>query len=314
MSKTEKKTQLTNPEGYNVKRIIFSDPIVGTVPNSKISFMRVPISTKNEDGSIGELVLKVPKVFSFGVSENKDFNDESKISGYSLPLCLQSKDGPSEEEQAFIDTYLKIVEACKKHLVANREAVNKHDLEFSDLKKMGAFSYKKDKQTKKIVEGATPVLNPKLIESKKLGKILSQFYSLSTGEDLEPMSLLKKYCNVQAAVKIESIFIGANISLQVKLYEAGVELLESGISKLLPRPKMVIGSSSTKHELREIPDEDVETVEETDGVKDTKDTKDSKKTKSKKTASLDENPIELNIEEEQQDTDEKPKKKKGSKK
>ena len=34
-----------------------------------------------------------------------------------------------------------------------------------------------------------------------------------------PLEYLGKKCNVNAAIKFESIFIGSTISLQVKLYE-----------------------------------------------------------------------------------------------
>ena len=46
-----------------------------------------------------------------------------------------------------------------------------------------------------------------------------------------------KYCFTKAAIKIESIFIGSKISLQVKLYEAVIEPTNSGMKRLLARPK-----------------------------------------------------------------------------
>ena len=46
----------------------------------------------------------------------------------------------------------------------------------------------------------------------------------------------QKYCYVKAAIKIESIFIGNKVSLQIKLYEASVRFLDSGPKRLL-RPK-----------------------------------------------------------------------------
>jgi len=51
------------------------------------------------------------------------------------------------------------------------------------------------------------------------------------------MDLMGKYCYTQAAIKIESIFIGSRISLQVKLYEAVVEPTSTGMKRLLGRPK-----------------------------------------------------------------------------
>ena len=49
------------------------------------------------------------------------------------------------------------------------------------------------------------------------------------------MDLIGKFCYVKAAIKIESIFIGAKIALQVKVYEAEVRMIESGTKRLLPR-------------------------------------------------------------------------------
>ena len=46
---SEKNTQLTNASGYDVSRIRFSKPILGSIPDSKpaISFQRINISTQN---------------------------------------------------------------------------------------------------------------------------------------------------------------------------------------------------------------------------------------------------------------------------
>jgi hypothetical protein len=56
-------------------------------------------------------------------------------------------------------------------------------------------------------------------------------------EPINAMDLLGKYCFAEAAVKIESIFIGNKISLQVKLYECNVEPTQTGMKRLLARPK-----------------------------------------------------------------------------
>ena len=51
-----------------------------------------------------------------------------------------------------------------------------------------------------------------------------------------------KHCYVNGAVKIESIFIGSRISLQVKLYEAIVEPNTTTAKRLL-QPKVVKSKS-----------------------------------------------------------------------
>jgi hypothetical protein len=43
------------------------------------------------------------------------------------------------------------------------------------------------------------------------------------GVDLDPLSLIGQKCNVRACIKIDSIFIGSKISLQVKVLELEVQ-------------------------------------------------------------------------------------------
>ena len=58
-------------------------------------------------------------------------------------------------------------------------------------------------------------------------------------EEIDPLSILGKHCYTEAAIKIESIFIGQSISLQVKLYEAHIDLIKpkNEKNKKLFRPK-----------------------------------------------------------------------------
>ena len=69
---------------------------------------------------------------------------------------------------------------------------------------------------------------------------------------MNPLELVGKPCFVNAAVKIESIFIGSKITLQVKLFECDVELLESqgGLRKLLrDRNKKEVSSEVSQNPL-----------------------------------------------------------------
>ena len=68
------KTQLTDIHNYDVDNIIFSKPEQGSIPNTPISFHRVHLSTKNPDGSIGELIISTEQLFSFGLQENTDMS------------------------------------------------------------------------------------------------------------------------------------------------------------------------------------------------------------------------------------------------
>lgn len=245
-------TQLISANGYDVSRIIFSEPIEGSIPDSKpaITYKRINISTVNDDDTTGELVLPTERLYSYGVSENTNI-DTGKVNGYVLPLVLFNKNGASDEEKAFLDTFNNIVEKCKEYLLANKESLGQYELEKNDLKKLNPVYYKKDKG--KIVEGASPTLYAKLIvkkDKKEGNKIISLFFDEESGDPINALDLLGKGCYARAAIKFESIFIGNKISLQVKLYECEVQVVSSGFKRLLQRPraetKVITSTESSK--------------------------------------------------------------------
>ncbi len=233
MSK-DKVNKLTNASKYDVNRMMFSDPVSGTIPNSVIAYQRIQIGTVNDDGTTGDLILPTGRIFSFGVSENLD-PDTKKLKGHTLPLCLWGRDGASKLEKAWTDTFDAIAEHCKQYVMNNKEELGYYDITMQELKKMNPLYWKKDKG--KVVVGTGPTLYAKIIASKKHDKILSIFSDMRSGLNIDPLTLLNKYCYVIAAVKIESVYIGAGgkFSLQVKLYEAEVEIMDAGIRSILPR-------------------------------------------------------------------------------
>ena len=250
MSSNNQNTQLSSASGYNAKqRIIFSEPICGEIPDSKpkIEFKRINISTRNEDGSIGELIIPTERLYSFGISENKSM-ETGKISGYTFPLCLWNRDAPTTQQKEWTDTFDSIVDVCIEHLVENREEIDMFDLTRNDLtkskgglnplywKKEKAKDEKTGKTVLRPVPGTGPTLYSKLIHSRKNNKFVTQFFD-TNDEIMNAEDLMGKHCYVQGAVKIESIFIGSRISLQVKLYEAVVEPVQTGMKRLLARPK-----------------------------------------------------------------------------
>jgi len=233
-------TQLTPAnDSYNTDRVRFSEPIVGTIPDSKpsISFRRIHIKTENNDGTIGDLILPTEKVFSFGISANTSM-DTNLINGYTLPLVLWNKDGPTKQEKQFTSTIDRIVERIKDHLIEHKDEIERYDLERNDLKKLNPLYWKKDKG--KIIEGSGPTLYPKLICSKKNGelKILTMFYDIHDNP-INPIELISKRGYTKGAIKIESIFIGNKISIQIKLYECYYEVLDSGMKRLLTKPNSI---------------------------------------------------------------------------
>lgn len=249
-------TQITSAFGYNTKNIIFSKPTVTTIPNSNppIKFTRVNINTKNPDGTLGELIFETERLYSYGVGENKD-PKTGEINGFSMPICLWTKDNPTEREKEWVKTFESVVDVCKDYIYQHREELGKDDLEMSDLRKLNPLYYKKE--GKKIVEGVGPTLYAKLIQNKKLDRIESTFYDENENE-IDPNLLKGKRCYVTAAIKIESIFVGNRISIQVKLYEAIVKILDGSKRRLLggrrPVADMVVsvGQDMLHQEMSEI--------------------------------------------------------------
>lgn len=226
-------TKLTTFDRYNAEDMIFSKPEVGSIPNSvpKISFKRIRIGTKYDDGSTGDLIVETPpSLFTFGLQENREMGT-GNVNGYVLPMCLWNKNGPTEEEKKFTDVFDAIINRCKKHLLDHKDEIERYDLDMSDLKNFNPLYWKKEKG--KIVEGAGPVLYIKMMMSKKNEKITTMFINEETNEEISPYDLMNRYGFVKGAIKFESIFIGNKISLQLKLYEAVVKPMEMERKTLL---------------------------------------------------------------------------------
>lgn len=242
-------TQLTDFKNYDVNRLIFSNPEVGNIPGSasKLTFKRIRLATKNQDGTIGDLVLATPPdLMCYGLQEQTD-PATGVINGYQFPLVLWNRNNPTEEEKAFTTTIHKICDACKDHLVKNKDTIEKYDLEMTDLKKFNPLYYKMEKG--KMVEGKGPMLYIKTLTSKKDGniKVHTIFTDGDTNELINPMDLMAKRCYVRGAIKIESIFIGTKISLQLKLFEAQVKVIDRAFKSLL-NPNVIIHREEKKPE------------------------------------------------------------------
>ena len=223
-------TQLIDVNSYIPKvSMIFSKPIVGEIPGSKpkVEFKRIKIFTKNDDGTEGELVIPTGNLYSFGVSTNTS-QETGVITGYVFPLCLWSGSSPTPEEEKWIDLFNEIVDNCIDHLFINRTKIGKFELERNELEKqkggLNPLYWKLKKSSMARVPDRGPILYAKLIWDKKQDKILTNFYNSKNDKEIDPLKLLNKGCRVEESViKIESIFIGSCIALQVKLYEAVIE-------------------------------------------------------------------------------------------
>lgn len=245
-------TQLSDFKNFNTENLVFSKPEIGNIPGQKINFKRVRINTKYDDGSIGDLIFSTPeKLHSFGLQESRDIAT-NKLNGYVLPLCLWNRNGATDDEKLFTELFDKLSDHCKQYLLEHKEEIEKYDLDASDLKKFNPLFWKMEKG--KPVDGRGPMLYVKVLLNKKNNKINTIFVDEETNKEIDPFSILNKPCNVTAAIKFESIFIGNKISLQVKLYEVVVKKLESGIRGLL-RPnanKLEIPQENTENVIEKV--------------------------------------------------------------
>lgn len=240
-------TQLTSAFGYDVNNMRFRKPLDGSLPNdTTVKFKRIAIGTKNPDGSLGDLIIPTLRVYSFGLSPNRD-QKTGKIDGYSIPLCLFSRDEPTDEQRKWVETFNNVVEHTKQYILDHKDDIERYDLEPAELKKLNPLYYKREKG--KIVDGTGPTLYAKVMQNKKTGTISTPFCD-ERGNDVDPMSIMDKRCYVTAAIKFESIFIGSRISLQIKVYEARVQMLDSA-----PRRFLQSMSSSTNNVVMEDDDQ-----------------------------------------------------------
>jgi hypothetical protein len=249
-------SKLTFSKNFDINSIIYSKAKEFNIPKSTMVYHRITMSTKYLDGTIGPLIIPTNgQLFSFGVSENKSL-ETGKLTGYSLSLCLHSRDGATEEEKEFVKVINDIVESATEHMLkdSTKKEVRQYKLVKSDLRKMNPI-YQKEHEGK-IVEGSSPVLYPKLItgKDKKTGELYCRTTFYEEGkyeEDGEPTEiqlkdLVGQYCYVMAAISFESIYIGSDKHrIQFKLVEADIRKVNSGKSNLL-RKKRVGGMVSKK--------------------------------------------------------------------
>ena len=211
--------QLKSPSDICSKEnLIFHEPVQCTVKNSKSVYHRIKIETPYPNMKQGPLVIESPLLFSFGVNERRD-KVTNKLVGYSIPVCLWSKDKkPTQEEKEFYKCLKFIEKSCR---IALEDAFGP---ELAN--NVSNLLYQKDK-TK------SPVLYAKLKYSEKSDKIFSSF-RMKGNQDPDPLDFLNQYCNVKMALLVEGIYISESVvSIQMKVEEVYVKPLKERESLLV---------------------------------------------------------------------------------
>ena len=218
--------QLSSYENITQENIIFNEAKEYKVKDSKIKYKRIPIEVKYPNNKKGPLVVETPFLFSFGVSEKKN-QETGKLVGYSIPVCLWSKDSePDNKEKAFFNFINILKTLSQQHLENEYGPDQASSLSSPFYYKQIEYTDKKGKKRTKVDESSSPILYTKLIYSEKTKKILSLFKG-KKGRDLNPFKYLNQYCRVKLALIIEGIFISKTVtSLQIKVHECYVKDLE----------------------------------------------------------------------------------------
>jgi hypothetical protein len=210
-------TQLSDFSKFDNSSIIFYKPETINLSDSTNVFRKIKICVKNKDGTFGDLVFSAPKnLFSFGIQELRDVS--GNVSGYIMPISLWKKKEPTSEENQFIDVLQKIIEM-------SQDQVQKYIDDNVDTKRFSPLSFKK---TEGVEEKKSPILYTKLIYNKKEQKISTLFIDENSNLEVSPLNILNKKCYITGAIKIESIFLGDKVTLQIKLYEAIVRVIKQG--------------------------------------------------------------------------------------
>lgn len=248
--------KLVNTNNFDSKFLKFSSPEENNIPASKLKFKRIRIMYDDKD-SIGDLILQSPSsLLSWGIQEQTDMNSGVKT-GYTLPITLFSKEGATEEQEHFVEVINQITNTCKEHLVEHRHAIEKHDLELADLKRLNPLYWKRT-DNGQLDTKKGPTLYAKTMYGKKDDEIYTTFIDESLRTDVDPKQYLNKHMYTSFALKVESIFIGNTISLQLKLKEVKFTLKDSTLRSLLDPSIVLSGTSSVATTKEEAIEEEVE--------------------------------------------------------
>lgn len=255
-------TQLAE-SNYDASNMIFGEPEERKIPGSVLSYQTIKISTRNPDGSIGDLVIKTePELFSFGVKQFIDQNDPNKVN-YNLSLCLFTMNSPTKEQREWVNMFDSIVDKCADYIVSVKDDINKPsatkqfilapEFRFNPIFWKQEETGSVGKNGKKIMkpidrnsDKASPTLNVKLMHfratEKRPEKFESRFYVQKGGEfvEIDPLELLERKMYITCAIKVDSIYIGAKPSIQFKVYEASIDRFseQNKVSLLRPRIKL----------------------------------------------------------------------------
>jgi hypothetical protein len=173
-------TQPTLIEDFNVKNLIFDEPMFGQVPNQPIKFHRINMGYRNPDGTDGELVFELKDYSSFGIQENRDAKTQ-ELQGYSVGITFgEYKQEATDYDLKAVEVFDELVAKCKEYLLKPEvyKACKMKELYITDLRNMAPHGQKKDKETDEPIEGSHYSVYPKLMWSRE-----KEYFDEKSGEN-----------------------------------------------------------------------------------------------------------------------------------
>ena len=177
-----------SPETFRTGDLVFGEPKEGTMSDGT-SFRKIPISVERSDGSTGPLYIVSEPCFSFGIQR------DSKYGGYSVPLVLMDKEGPTEKQREFVRMIKKIMSACDPKPKSCLYGKNEND----------------------------PIMYVKVDYVKETKEFITKFYEREDMEDKNSTEEIKpekyvgrKNCLAKVVMEIDNLFEAKTTTLQMR--------------------------------------------------------------------------------------------------
>ena len=229
-------SKLYNLSTLDFNQIELSATESKSIPGQKLSYQRVRIGIRNGNELNDLLIQSAPSLLAWGLRESRDLCTQ-ELNGYEIPIVLWTNRG-TKEEKAFTDGFHDLCEHLKKMLIDRKDTSGKYDLELSDMKRLNPFHWKTDKG-QIVDETRGPTFYGKCLFDRQSHKINTIFVNEATKQFVNPKKLIKKHMYISFVLRVEGVFIGNRLSLQMRITEVLYREKENNRKSLLcPEAKM----------------------------------------------------------------------------
>ena len=104
-------------ENFDINKVVVGDIYSATKP---VPYQVVPIQYKYTSSYTSDLIIRTPKLESFGVYQNKDINTKA-LNGYSLGLKIPN----SDDDSRFYNFLLEVTEIIKNEIKTVESSLKK---------------------------------------------------------------------------------------------------------------------------------------------------------------------------------------------